>query len=149
MAEIPMNHGDICRLLRVPQRQPTDNPIVGKATEVEILVEGKRIKKWGGSARCLYCDYEVSSRPDIAVCPGCGAGSVKCAVCTQELSGLDVDYHYSSNHPGYDASAKINLIQVTCSHCGTDQFVEPGHPPDALHCIQCGRSIALPQSEEE
>ncbi len=119
MAELPTNHEEMCRTLGVPYRQPTDNPIVGKATEISILVEGKQVKKWGGSARCLYCDYEVSMEPDIPVCPKCGAGSAK------------------------------DPIPVTCPHCGSDGFMEPGHPSDALlHCVQCGRSF-FPLDEEE
>ncbi|KKN51582.1 hypothetical protein LCGC14_0621240 [marine sediment metagenome] len=134
-------------MLDVPHRQPTDNPIVGKATRIVIIVDGKQVKEWGGSFRCLYCDLEVSDQPDISVCPKCDAGSVKCAVCAQDLSGLDAGYHYGRNHPGYDASAK-NPIPVTCSHCQTDSFVEPGLPADAtLFCVQCGKPIS--RSEEE
>ena len=121
------NHGDVCRMLGVPQRQPTDNPIVGKMTEVEIMVEGKRVKKWGGSVRCLYCDYEVSGKPDISVCPNCGAGSWQACL---------------GQH------RKEDPIPVTCSHCGEDSFVEPSLRADAtLFCVQCGKRIS--RSEEE
>lgn len=56
--------------------------------------------------------------------------------------------HYTPEELDHRHVFAKNPVPVTCSHCGEDQFVEPGHHPDAtLHCVSCGRPVS--QSEEE
>lgn len=82
--EAPMTHAEICDVLGVEHSAPAPDwlPYAVRMTKVEIAVNGRRTKVYGGAMRCGGCGFGVDIRPGpgtqhpepeaLTRCPKCG-----------------------------------------------------------------------------